>query len=30
MYAMSASQTNSAYTWNIVDEWTYPFLSWEP
>ena len=23
-------ETNPAYTWNIVDDVTYPFLSWEP
>ncbi len=26
----SSSQRNPAYTWNIVDGHTYPFLSWEP
>ena len=28
--AVTSGQTNPAYTWNIVDGQTYPFLSWEP
>jgi len=28
--AVNPSQTNPAYIWNIVDDVTYPFLSWEP
>lgn len=28
--AVALSETNTAYTWNIVDGQTYPFLSWEP
>jgi len=27
--AVAASETNLAYTWNIVDDVTYPFLSWQ-
>ncbi|MBA7508079.1 hypothetical protein ES706_06810 [subsurface metagenome] len=27
--AVDAGETNPAYTWNIVHEQTYPFLSWE-
>jgi len=27
--AVNPGQTNDAYTWNIVDGETYPFLSWE-
>jgi len=27
--AVGPSTTNSAYTWNIVNEQTYPFLSWQ-
>jgi len=27
--AVALGQTNDAYTWNIVDGETYPFLSWE-
>jgi len=27
---VTSGQTNPAYTWNIVDGGTYPFLSWEP
>jgi hypothetical protein len=30
IYAVSVSQTNAAYAWNIVDGQTYPFLSWQP
>ena len=26
--AVASSETNPAYTWNIVDGETYPFLSW--
>jgi hypothetical protein len=26
---VAAGQTNPAYTWNIVDAQTYPFLSWQ-
>ena len=28
--AVTPGVTNPAYTWNIVDKQTYPFLSWEP
>ncbi len=28
--AVSAGSTNITYIWNIVDNVTYPFLSWEP
>jgi hypothetical protein len=28
--AVAPSETNPAYTWNIVDGETYPFLSWKP
>ena len=28
--AVALGETNTAYTWNIVDGQTYPFLSWEP
>jgi hypothetical protein len=28
--AVALDETNPAYTWNIVDDVTYPFLSWEP
>ena len=27
--AVTPGQTNSAYIWNIVDDETYPFLSWQ-
>ena len=27
--AVAYEQTNSAYTWNIIDGETYPFLSWQ-
>jgi hypothetical protein len=27
--AVNPGQTNPTYTWNIVDEQTYPFLSWQ-
>ena len=27
--AVTSGQTNSAYIWNIVDDETYPFLSWQ-
>jgi hypothetical protein len=27
--AVDSSLTNATYTWNIVDEQTYPFLGWE-
>jgi len=27
--AVTSGQTNPAYTWNIVDDETYPFLSWQ-
>jgi len=27
--AIISGQTNPSYTWNIVDEQTYPFLSWQ-
>jgi hypothetical protein len=27
--AVAPSETNPAYIWNIVDNVTYPFLSWE-
>jgi len=27
--AVAAGETNEAYTWNIVDGETYPFLSWQ-
>ncbi len=27
--AVASGTTNSAYTWNIVNEQTYPFLSWQ-
>jgi hypothetical protein len=27
--AVAPGQTNPTYTWNIIDEQTYPFLSWE-
>jgi len=27
--AVAPSETNDAYTWNIVDDETYPFLSWQ-
>ena len=26
----NAGTRNPAYTWNIVDTQTYPFLSWQP
>jgi len=29
MTAVAPGQTNRSYTWNIVDDQTYPFLSWE-
>jgi hypothetical protein len=28
--AVALNQINPAYIWNIVDNETYPFLSWEP
>jgi len=28
--AVARGETNDAYTWNIVDKQTYPFLSWQP
>ena len=28
--AVAPGATNLAYTWDIVDELTYPFLSWQP
>ena len=28
--AVAPGSTNSTYIWNIVDDVTYPFLSWEP
>jgi len=28
--AVALNQANPAYIWNIVDDVTYPFLSWEP
>jgi hypothetical protein len=28
--AVTAGETNTAYTWNIVNAVTYPFLSWQP
>jgi len=28
--AVALNETNPAYIWNIVDNATYPFLSWEP
>ena len=27
--AVASGETNDAYTWNIIDKQTYPFLSWE-
>jgi hypothetical protein len=27
--AVAPGETNDAYTWNIIDKHTYPFLSWE-
>jgi len=27
--AVAPGETNPAYTWNIVDGQTYPFLSWQ-
>jgi len=30
MIAVGLGETDSAYTWNIVDGHTYPFLSWQP
>jgi hypothetical protein len=27
--AVASGKTNDAYTWNIVDDETYPFLSWQ-
>jgi len=27
--AVAPGETNDAYTWNIVDDETYPFLSWQ-
>jgi len=27
--AVTLGETNPAYTWNIVDNETYPFLSWQ-
>ena len=29
IYAVAPSATNPTYTWNIVQEQTYPFLSWQ-
>ena len=29
IYAVAPGATNPAYTWNIVHEQTYPFLSWQ-
>jgi len=29
IYAVAPGATNFAYTWNIVHEQTYPFLSWQ-
>jgi hypothetical protein len=28
--AVALNQTKPAYIWNIVDDETYPFLSWQP
>jgi hypothetical protein len=28
--AVALNETNPAYIWNIVDNETYPFLSWQP
>ena len=28
--AVAPGERNIAYTWNIVDGQTYPFLSWQP
>jgi hypothetical protein len=28
--AVALNETNPAYIWNIVDDETYPFLSWQP
>jgi hypothetical protein len=28
--AVAPGVTNPAYTWNIIDDQTYPFLSWQP
>jgi hypothetical protein len=28
--AVALNETNPAYTWNIVNNITYPFLSWQP
>jgi len=28
--AVAPGETNDAYTWNIIDDETYPFLSWQP
>jgi hypothetical protein len=28
--AVALNETNLAYIWNIVDNVTYPFLSWQP
>jgi len=30
IFAVAPDATNLAYTWNIVHEQTYPFLSWRP
>jgi len=27
---VASGETNPSYTWNIVDDVTYPFLSWQP
>jgi hypothetical protein len=27
---VALNETNPAYTWNIVNNITYPFLSWQP
>jgi len=28
--AVALKETNTTYIWNIVDDQTYPFLSWQP
>jgi len=31
IFAVASSSTrNTGYVWNIVDDTTYPFLSWQP
>ena len=30
IYSVAPNATEPAYTWNIVDQQTYPFLSWQP